>query len=58
MFSYREACCEGAAAAMGSAQLPGEEEAGPAEVVLPNKEAEICCFILGTSSPAQVGFLP
>lgn len=58
VFAHRESCSEGAAAAMGSTQLPGEEEAGPANMVLPNKEAEIRCFILETSSPAQVCFLP
>lgn len=58
VFSHREACSERAAAAMDSAQLSGEEEVGPADMVLPNEEAEICCFILGTSSPAQVCFLP
>lgn len=58
VFSHREACCERAAAAMGSAQLPEEEEVGPADMVLPSKEAEICCFVLGTSSAAQVCFLP
>lgn len=58
VFAHRESCSEGAAAAMGSAQLPGEKEAGPANMVLPNKEAEICCFILETSSAAQVCFLP
>lgn len=57
VLSHREACSGGAAAAMGLAQLPGEEEAGPAHLVLPDKEAEICCFILGTFSPAQVCFL-
>lgn len=55
--SHREACSERSAAAMGSAQLPGEEKAGSADMVLPNKEAEICCFILGISSPAQICFL-
>jgi len=56
VFSDREACCERAAAAVGSAQLPGEEEVDPADMVLPIMEAEIRCFILGTSSPAQVCF--
>lgn len=55
--SHREACSERSAAAMGLAQLPGEEKAGSADMVLPNKEEEICCFILGLSSPAQVCFL-
>lgn len=42
---------------MGSAQLPEEEEIDPADVALPNKAAEKCCFILGASPPAQVCFL-
>lgn len=58
VLSRRKASYESAAAAVGSAQLPGEEEAGAADMVLSNDEAEICCFVLGTSSPAQVCFLP
>lgn len=54
---HREACSERAAAAMGLVQLPGEEEAGPADMVLPNKEAEACCFFLEMFSPAQVCFV-
>lgn len=57
MLSHRETCSERTTAAMGLAQLPGEEEAGPADMVLPNEEAEMCCFILEKFSPAQVCFL-
>lgn len=58
MFSHRELCFERAAATVGSAQPPEEEEADPADVVLPNKATEKCCFIPGASPPAQVCFLP